>query len=333
MIEAARRTRGMAPIGPWKVRVDLREEDWFDWSDDDFQVDNDHQFPENGTSEVHFLDDGWFNTIEYRLRFISVRQLFADPHPLDRNRDDDRDGLTERQEFQMATELTGVADPTLTEIYMELDVLGEDQAPERYSKEDICTLFARHQLAFHLDDGTFGGGEVLPYQENFTMAQALAQRTTSLAPSRQTIFRYAVGVDQPKGDGGTDFNGKGVRVKKDAAGGWLQGNGNTMVWKTDYLDHISDFESIVWVHELGHTIGLCHRPGETEAVAVGSGGAGGCTAAAHSGDCNCAHYLIDENSDTAMGNSAGFLYNDAIDREIDYDPAEWAVIDLWSIGK
>ena len=110
MIEAARRTRGMAPIGPWKVRVDLREEDWFDWSDDDFQIDNDHQFPENGTSEVHFLDDGWFNTIEYRLRFISVRQLFADPHPLDRNADDDCDGLTERQEFQMATELTRVAD-------------------------------------------------------------------------------------------------------------------------------------------------------------------------------------------------------------------------------
>ena len=329
MIEAARRTRGMAPLGPWRVRVDLREDDKFDPLDDNFQVDHDHVFPENGPSQIHFLDDGWFNTIEYELRFVSVSQMFADPNPLS-NRDDDADGLTELQESQMSTLLTGVADPKFPDIYMELDVLGDDQEPERYTKEDIVSRFTQHQFAFHLDDGTFGGGEKLPYQESFTLTQAIAQRKTNMAAARQRTFHYAVGVDVVKDDAGKTWNGRALRVKKDSAGNWLQGNGNTLIWETDYLDQVSDFESIVWMHEFGHNLGLCHKPGDREATAVGPSGTG-CTPEDFAGDCNCVHYTVSSNSDTAMGAGKGLI--EATDREPDYDPAEWQAIDLRHIGR
>src|SRR5688500_2370716 len=75
--------------------------------------------------------------------------------------------------------------------------------------------------------------------------------------------------------------------ERDSAGGWLRGNGNTLIWKTDYLDHLTDFESIVWIHEFGHNLGLCHRPGDEEAQALDPTGAGICTAANSNTDCNC----------------------------------------------
>jgi hypothetical protein len=332
MIEAARRTRGMAPVGAFRVRVDLREDDWFDWTDDDFEVDHDHVFPENGLSQWNFLDDGWFNTIEYELKFISVSQMFADPNPLVATSDDDADGLTEKQESQLSADLMGVGDVTVPDIYMELDVLGKDQEPERYSKEDIVSRFTQRHFAFHLDDGTFGGGEILPYQEHFTLTKAVAQRGTNVAAARMSTFHYAVGVNVPQDDSGNNWNGKALRVKKASNGAWLSGNGNTLIWKTDYLDHLTDFESIVWIHEFGHNLGLCHRPGDGEANAVGPTGSG-CAVGSFAGDCNCTHYTVSSSSDTAMGSAIGFLFYDAVDRETDYDPAEWPVIDLRQVSR
>ena len=123
-------------------------------------------------------------------------------------------------------------------------------------------------------------------------------------------------------------------MKKDDAGGWLQGNGNTMVWKTDYLDaHPPTSNPSSGCTSSVTPLACVIGPAKPKPWRLARVGAGGCTAAAHGGDCNCGHYLIDKHSDTAMGNSTGFLYNAAIDREIDYDSAEWAVIDLWSIGK
>lgn len=333
MIEVARRTRGMAPVGEFRVRVDLREDDWFDWTDDDFEVDHDHVFPENGLSQWHFLDDGWFNTIEYELKFISVSQMFRDPNPLNPNRDDDADGLTEAQESQLSVALMGAGDITVPDIYMELDVLGADQEPERYSKEDIASRFTRHNFAFHLDDGTFGGGEILPYKEFLKLSEAVALRATNMAAARRRTFHYAVAVDVPQKNDGSDFYGVAVSVKKDSAGGWLRGNGNTLIWKTDYLDHLTDFESIVWIHEFGHNLGLCHRPEDEEAQALSPTGVGICTAANSNTDCNCGHYTVSSSSDTAMGKAAGFLFYDALDRETDYDAAEWSVIDIKQVGK
>ena len=76
-----------------------------------------------------------------------------------------------------------------------------------------------------------------------------------------------------------------------------------MVWKTDYLDHLSDFESIVWLHEFGHNLSLCHRQEDTEAQALGSSGAGICDGTNSGTDCHCGHYSTPSGSDSAMGNA------------------------------
>jgi hypothetical protein len=336
MLEAARRTRGITPVGPLRVRVDLREDDIFDWTDDDFEVDHDHAFPETGLTQWAFVDDGWFNDIEYELRFVSVTQLFADPAPLAAGNDGDGDGIPESLESTMAVSMMGVADPAQPDIYMELDVLGADQMPERYSREDIASRFTQRSFAFHLDDGTFGGGQILPYQENFTLAQARTQRAMNLAPARLATFHYAVGVDVVKDNEGNSWNGRAFRVVKTPSGAWISlagNNGNTLVWKTDYLDHLTDFESIVWLHEFGHNLGLCHRPGDSEAQSLGAGGSNVCTVGNSGGNCNCGHYTVSSSSDTAMGNTKGFLFYEALDRETDYDPAEWPAIDIRQIGR
>ena len=332
MIEAARRTRGIAAVGPLRVRVDLREDDWFDWTDDDFEVDHDHFFPEAGLTQWTYSDDGWFNDVEYELKFVSVTQLFADPTPEfgGGSADKDADGISELSENALANSMMGVADPGLREIYMELDVMGEDQMPERYSREDIVSRFTQRGYAFHLDDGTFGGGEVFPYKEEMSMADARAQRALNLALVRMSTFHYAVGVDVVK-DNGSTWNGKAQRVKLTNFGGWLRGNGNVLLWKTDFLDHLTDFESIVWLHEFGHNVSLCHRKEDTEAQALGATGAGICDGTNLGGDCHCGHYTVPASSDTAMGNAKGFLFYEALDREIDYDQAEWDALDITQI--
>lgn len=158
-----------------------------------------------------------------------------------------------------------------------------------------------------------------------------------------------------------------------------------LVFKSDFLDHVSDMESIVFIHELGHNLGLCHRPGDQGDVADQAR-----TRPANPSECdcckfkidtgegttNCTHYWVDSNSDTAMGASfflrvksaiagglggaaggagvgfvagglpgafvgaaiggivgffgGGYLH-DLADREINYEDAEWEVIDLTTI--
>ena len=323
MIEAARRTRGISAVGPLRVRIDLREDDWFDWTDDDFELDHDHFFPEAGLSQWTYKDDGWFNDVEYELKFVSVTQLFGDPTPESGEGDKDNDGITEVSESALANSMMGVADPQLREIYMELDVMGEGQMPETYTREDIVSRFTEHGYAFHLDDGAFGGGEILPYDEIMSIADVRAQRAMNLAAVRLNTFHYAVGVDVVEEPGENRWNGRGERVKFTNFGGWLVGDGDVLVWKTDFLDHLSDFESIVWLHEFGHNVGLCHRQEDTEAQALGPSGAGICDGTNSGTDCHCGHYAVSSSSDTAMGNAKGFLYIEALDREIDFDAEEW----------
>ena len=333
MIEAARRTRGISTVGPLRVRIDLREDDWFDWTDDDFELDHDHFFPEAGLSQWTYKDDGWFNDVEYELKFVSVTQLFGDPTPESGDGDKDNDGITESSENALANSTMGVADPQLREIYMELDVMGEDQMPETYTREDIVSRFTEHGYAFHLDDGAFGGGEILPYDEIMSIADVRAQRAMNLAAVRLNTFHYAVGVDVVEEPGGNRWNGRAERVKLTNFGGWLVTDGDVMVWKTDFLDHMSDFESIVWLHEFGHNLSLCHRQEDTEAQALGPSGAGICDGTNSGTDCHCGHYAVSSGSDTAMGNAKGFLYVEALDREIDFDAEEWNAIDITQIRR
>jgi len=237
-------------------------------------------------------------------------------------------------ESSNAGSLAGMADPAQPDIYMELDVLGEDQMPERYTREDIASRFSYHGFAFHLDDGVFGGGQILPaVDSDVTLAgatpSAASVRTANFAAGRCGVFRYVVAVNEVE----PGF-GQARKVVKDATGTVLCGSGDMLVFESDFFDIVTDFESIVWIHEFGHTLGLCHLPGDNEAMALGTGG---CTGSCPPNTiCHCAHYSMDRWDDSAMGAGFSFPWIDdliqGIDREIDYHPEEWAVIDLRPIA-
>lgn len=118
------------------------------------------------------------------------------------------------------------------------------------------------------------------------------------------------------------------------------------MFRSNFLDHLSDLESIVWFHETGHTLGLCHRPEDR-----GNGGNVdrppstniGCTKyrdTNHNGEVdppgdenlgkNCTHYWVGPSSETAMGTRRGRVPRvwEFIDREINYEDAEWQNVDL-----
>lgn len=329
LLEVARRTRGIAQAAAFSIRIDVREDDLFDWTDDDFILDRDIDFGENTTFVLEHNDDGFFDTTAYKFHFTAVSDWFADPNPLDAAADNDLDGLAEKVEKNNAVSLKGMADPTEADIYMELDVLGKEQMPERYTREDIASRFSYNGYAFHLDDGVFGGGQILAEDESeLSMSEVDSLRAANFGAARCGVFRYVVAAYDPE----PGF-GQARRVQKDAAGKVLCGSGDMMMFQSDDLDHISDLESIVWIHEFGHTLGLCHLPGDNEAMALGKDG---CTSCDNNPPCHCAHYKMDRWNDSAMGSGASFPWVDdiiqAIDREINYDAKEWAVIDLKPIA-
>lgn len=62
-------------------------------------------------------------------------------------------------------------------------------------------------------------------------------------------------------------------------------------------------------------------------------GAGTCDGTNSGTDCHCGHYAVSSSSDTAMANAKGFLYVEALDREIDFDAAEWNAVDITQIRR
>lgn len=266
LLEVARRTKGIGQGTAFSIRIDVREEDLIDWSDDDFILDRDMAFSENMTFILEHNDEGFWDTTAYKFHFTAVSDWFADPTPMDGAADKDSDGLTEKVESDNAGSLAGMADPSQPDIYMELDVVGEEQMPERYTREDIASIFSYKGFAFHLDDGVFGGGQILAENEEELALRGAAPSVTSLrtanfAASRCGVWRYVIAAYDPEpGFGQSD------RVVKDTAGTVLCGSGDIMMFQSDDGDIISDFESIVWVHEFGHTLGLCHLPGDNEAM-------------------------------------------------------------------
>jgi hypothetical protein len=334
LLEVARRTRGKGQKATFSVRMDVREDDTTDFWDDDFDLDLDLAFTENQNLAIDYNDDGFFDTTAYRFHFTAISDWFADPNPLTAEADGDSDGLTEKVEFTTGSLLAGMSDPAQPEIYMELDSAGKDQLPERYTREDIASRFTDHGFAFHLDDGVFGGGQILASEAEVTLKgpdpSVVSLRKTSFFPNRCGVFHYVVAADVVKVGDETQF-GKADRVIKDGAGNTLCGFGDILVFKSDFFDGVSDLESIVWIHEFGHNLGLCHLPGDPEATATGKNGCTTCQAG-----CDCAHYSNTTWNDSAMGSGVTFPWVDdfyqAIDREVDYDAKEWAAIDLRPIA-
>jgi hypothetical protein len=325
MIPVCRRSRSPDQTADYQAVVELWEDDIIDKSAGVYDIiditDNRWQrdiinFGESGMIEVKRDDRHWYDDTIYEVTFKAMSYSFYDPHSTDANADLDEDGIDDVDEHRLSRDLSmkGLSDPTFPDIFLELDWVGAEQAPEPYSKIDVVSQFFYHDYTIHLDDGDYGGGEEIPYVETVYL------RSSSGSPSaegyadggyfdqdRHGLFHYAIAVDEV---GNGEF-GSSSCLTLDDDGNIVCESQNSriglMIFKSDFLDVIGDAESIFFMHELGHALGLCHRPNDPNPPNVVSGPH--CTPPyPPCSECrNCTHYWIDQDSDTAMG--TGFRFN------------------------
>jgi hypothetical protein len=153
----------------------------------------------------------------------------------------------------------GLADPERRELWVEVDASGSDQRLKFDSKQMVASQFAYHGIAPRFDDGWFGNDNdgLLPYVETLTPTDIDAFRAddTKFRPQRRQLansFRYVLMVDdleQGAGGFGDTRCPSGCR---------------SMIGGVPVLGHTLTFQAqpIIYMHEIGHTLGLCHRVGD-----------------------------------------------------------------------
>ena len=293
-----------APPGSYRTRLQLRESDFtiFESPTDDTFESFELEWNEDGTATHTYQSDD----AHYVLTFRWFTVNFRDPNPTE-NADSDRDGFKEDVEAHLSIQdptvqpqdaagnlirvpgYDGLADPGRRELWVEIDASGSDQAFLFDAKQMAASQFAYHGVAPRFDDGYLGGGQILDYVETWTPNDLDANRNNDarFSPHRRGLghFRYALLVSVLEngegffGEGSfncppCDFIFRGVPVL-----------GQTL---------IAQAQPIFFMHELGHTLGLCHRVGD-----VGRTCSTCPTPASFDG---CKQYCgVDQSSTTAMG--------------------------------
>lgn len=311
MAVVGRRVRSPKKSASYQVAVEFWEDDLYDFTDDQWKTYNPN-FSESGTFSVKYEDYSWNNDTIYNVTFLLYNDMFYDPDPASGKADLDQDGLSDFVEYGLSGNvwLRGLSDPGNRDIFLEMDWVGEGEEPEEYSKIDVVSQYYYHGYPIHFDDGDYNGGgenvaeddKVWLFTKNGTpSAEQFADMF--FAAERRGKFHYVLAVDVV---GEYQFGASTLMICNDSGKFMCGSEIGLMIFKSDYLDHISDMESILFMHELGHTFGLCHRPEDPTPV-VAAGGSCPDTNPANCGNCvNCTHYWIDQESDTAMGSGLPF---------------------------
>ncbi|MFH1101869.1 MAG: hypothetical protein V1726_07530 [Methanobacteriota archaeon] len=181
-----------------------------------------------------------------------------------RSLDPDNDGLDNYEEY--LTSQWG-SDPFRKDLFVELDQM--DQSPDGFrqdlpvgAQELIRTAFDRRNIVFHLDDGSMGGGETIPFQamvnrsilvDDIYWNYFLHGNTSNW---RRGVFHYGVVVYQ------ADYNGYTYLPDAFQISSYGLETNKTKPktgWKRDIV-----FGS-AYMHELGHTLGFDPIGGHDEA--------------------------------------------------------------------
>lgn len=294
--------RGAAPL--YRTRLRLRESDFeiFERPTDDTYAVFELEWSGEGTTTFTHEDDD----SRYVLTFRWFTLDFRDPAAL-ADADGDRDSFSERNEFLLTTQdpavqpqrvegFDGLADPERRELWVEIDASGSDQRFRYDAKQMVASQFQYHGIAPRFDDGYLGGGEVLPYVETWTPADVDAARADpsapTLAPERRALghFRYAFLVDDLE-EGEGEFGEASFACPPC----------RLMIAGVPLFGHtlIAQAQPIIFMHELGHTLGLCHRIGDRGKTVSPCPTPAGF-------DPTCDHYCgVGQESTTAMGSETG----------------------------
>lgn len=173
--------------------------------------------------------------------------------------DDDADSLTNYEEYLTST---WQSDPFRKDVYVELDIMDEgpngetSQLPE-HSGELIKTSFDRQNIIYHLDNGTMGGHDIIPFIEQVDH-QSLDQIYTTYFlhgdPNnwRRSVFHYGVVVYSSVSAAGYIFRPNAYQISASGHEKLINDNPSydrDIVYASAYM------------HELGHTFGYSPIPG------------------------------------------------------------------------
>lgn len=270
-------SRATAPGTPavFKTRLRLRESDFefFESPTDNTLQDAVLDWGDTGdTGEVTItLNRGDF---EYLLTFRWFTVYFRDPNALDGRSDFEQDGLTEALEARISRQdpslrpadkdriegYDGLGDPEGRQLFIEVDAAGADHHIPYDAKQMVASRFHYRNIAPRIDDGYLGGGEDLDYENIVSFNDMKTNyRPAHFWNERRFFFRYALFVDQME----DEFLGIGANGRSDRT---IPGVPRTrepdlIISRTSMLGH---FSAIVFIHELGHTLGLCHPIGTSE---------------------------------------------------------------------
>jgi hypothetical protein len=210
---------------------------------------------------------GYFLNIDWE-NFSLIHDWKYDPFVWEdhENMDDDKDGLDNVEEY--LTSQWG-SNPSCRDLFVELDQMeagpnGEAASllPEK-SKELLRTAYNKHNLVYHLDDGSWedSGSEMIPFDNETTMSWR--DQNSELMDIydeyflhgdpdnwRRGVFHYGVLVYQCTVANGNAFGSNRYQISS---------NGLNEKAKLPYLDRDIVFAS-AYMHECGHTLNI-NNPG------------------------------------------------------------------------
>jgi len=160
------------------------------------------------------------------------------------------------------------SDPFRKDVYVELDLMGEGPNGETSyfpvnAKELIQTAFDRQNIIFHLDYGSMGGHDIIPFDE-MVEGHELDEIYNDFFLHgnsnnwRRGVFHYGVVVYMSEGVAGYIFRRNAFQIESYGHEALSQEPGNDMdiIYGSAYM------------HELGHTFGFRPIPGHTRSGGI-----------------------------------------------------------------
>jgi hypothetical protein len=253
------------------------------------------------------------------LTFTSATTPFADPNPGNANGDSDGDGIGESEEFALDSRTNGLGDPQpgATDILVVVGFTEPATAMDPGTAELLRTRFFSRGINLHMDTGTLngrpgigggpmtlGGTTVVPGTA-ISMAQTLSIRNGNLPAASRRITHFVLLA------AGVSIGGFGLT-------NGTPGSHSVMRAVLSPLPpNIQNYQAGVFMHELGHQLGLCHP-----------------TAQDGTGGCGAIPVVERDPGATAMGSPAenpgltglpSAIVN-ALRRPIDYTPGQWGLV-------
>jgi hypothetical protein len=173
------------------------------------------------------------------------------------NIDPDNDSLNNIEEYLTSQ---WFSDPFRKDIFVEMDIMGDGPNGEKTyfpenSKELISTAFDKQNIIYHLDMGTMGGYEIIPFTADLTRndLDGIYQNYFLHGDAnnwRRGVFHYGL-VVYNGGYAGYTYRPNSYQISSSR----LEKKTNNPLLKTDII------YASCYMHELGHTLGFWQIPG------------------------------------------------------------------------